>query len=621
MEEIESLVAKVASGDAPAAERLAAFGEIVRRYQDMAYGCAYAVLGDFHLAEDAAQEAFLTAYRELRSLRQAGAFAGWLRRIVLSRCSRMTRRRSVSTTRLDAAATVASNEPGPTEAMEMRELKDKVLAAVRALPEPQRMVTTLFYINGYSQKDIAEFLEVPVTTVKKRLVASRGRLKQRMMVMVDETLKSFPLSGDFADIVVRKAGSAEDLQRAAALLGYSSRKRPQHFQSPAGADEAGLYVVGQEGAVEGAGYFNEFPLGIGGTVLTAARPNEMGAESVGVPDPAFVRSFRACFKLARERGIHLAACHGSQYDHAFCGFVPCFYYPVVTLPCEVGRSVDSGATLIEATAGQKEAAREAWLRDPYAPRMSAYLGGGAPHVVVQDGEVVGYARVDRDFRPTERHNMPFGHITDVTVRTRDAALAVIRVGAGLAEQGGQDKLWLMQSHRTRITRTMLSLGGTYLLRGPCDLPGLDAEMVAIVDLVGLTKELQGELEEIVDRKNRRGPLGFVIGGKDSALKKLTQIDEPRNDPGERDLVIIGTPVLAGTMAPAVRTYITRFKERLPRVAFFLTVGGTSVDGTFQDMGDLCGKEPLARLGLRTKQVRKEDWSAQLKEFVDRLKQG
>ena len=494
MEEIESLVAKVANGDAPAAERLAAFGEIVRRYQDMAYGCAYAVLGDFHLAEDAAQEAFLTAYRELRSLREAGAFAGWLRRIVLSRCSRMTRRRSVSTTRLDAAATVASNEPGPTEAMEMRELKDKVLAAVRALPEPQRMVTTLFYINGYSQKDIAEFLEVPVTTVKKRLVASRGRLKQRMMVMVDETLKSFPLSGDFADIVVRKAGSAEDLQRAAALLGYSSRKRPQHFQSPAGADEAGLYVVGQEGAVEGAGYFNEFPLGIGGTVLTAARPNEMGAESVGVPDPAFVRSFRACFKLARERGIHLAACHGSQYDHAFCGFVPCFYYPVVTLPCEVGRSVDSGATLIEATAGQKEAAREAWLRDPYAPRMSAYLGGGAPHVVVQDGEVVGYARVDRDFRPTERHNMPFGHITDVTVRTRDAALAVIRVGAGLAEQGGQDKLWLMQSHRTRITRTMLSLGGTYLLRGPCDLPGLDAEMVAIVDLVGLTKELQGELQ-------------------------------------------------------------------------------------------------------------------------------
>lgn len=104
MEEIESLVKKAAAADVAAEQRLAAFGEIVRRYQDMAYGCAYAILGDFHLAEDAAQEAFLAAFRGLAQLREAKAFAGWLRRIVVTQCNRMTRGKRVPTTGLAAAA-------------------------------------------------------------------------------------------------------------------------------------------------------------------------------------------------------------------------------------------------------------------------------------------------------------------------------------------------------------------------------------------------------------------------------------------------------------------------------------------------------------------------------------
>jgi len=188
VEEIEYLVTKAADSHVPLADRLAAFGQLVQRFQDMVYGCAYAILGDFHLAQDAAQEAFLTAYRELPKLRQPKAFPGWLRRIVISQCRRITRRKRLSTTALDTAAAVPSTVPQPAEAVERREMKDKVLAAIRALPEHQRMATTLFYINGYSQKDIAEFLEVPITTVKKRLADSRTRLKERMIAMVEETL-------------------------------------------------------------------------------------------------------------------------------------------------------------------------------------------------------------------------------------------------------------------------------------------------------------------------------------------------------------------------------------------------------------------------------------------------
>ena len=69
-----------------AAQRERAFSELVRLFQDMAYGCAFAHLSDYHLAEDVAQEAFLVAYLKLASLDDPAAFPGWLRRIVQFQC-------------------------------------------------------------------------------------------------------------------------------------------------------------------------------------------------------------------------------------------------------------------------------------------------------------------------------------------------------------------------------------------------------------------------------------------------------------------------------------------------------------------------------------------------------
>lgn len=78
---IESLVLLTRSGDA------AAYAELVRRFQDMAVGYSYSLVGDFQLAEDAAQEAFFEAYRTLENLREPAAFPGWFRRIVFKQCN------------------------------------------------------------------------------------------------------------------------------------------------------------------------------------------------------------------------------------------------------------------------------------------------------------------------------------------------------------------------------------------------------------------------------------------------------------------------------------------------------------------------------------------------------
>ncbi|MDD5191461.1 MAG: RNA polymerase sigma factor, partial [Dehalococcoidales bacterium] len=97
MEDIKNLVIKARSGD------LEAYGEIVRRFQAMAHGFAYSFLGDFHLAEDVAQESFLEMYRQLPSLRNPEAFSAWFRRILIKNCDRITRGKQITTVSLDAA--------------------------------------------------------------------------------------------------------------------------------------------------------------------------------------------------------------------------------------------------------------------------------------------------------------------------------------------------------------------------------------------------------------------------------------------------------------------------------------------------------------------------------------
>lgn len=197
MTDLEFLLNRARDGD------LEAFGAIVKGFQDMAVGYAYSILGDFHLAEDAAQEAFIEAYPKLSKVYGPAAFPSWLRKIIFKQCDRLTRRRRIETVPLEAAMDVPSDEVEPVAALEAQEMKERVLAAIQALPEHERVATTLFYINGCSQNEIAKFLEVPQTTINSRLQSARRRLKvtlssERMIPMVKDTLHKQAPSRDEA---------------------------------------------------------------------------------------------------------------------------------------------------------------------------------------------------------------------------------------------------------------------------------------------------------------------------------------------------------------------------------------------------------------------------------------
>src|SRR5258708_24205017 len=178
---VASLVRAAQGGD------LGAFDEIVGRFQDMAYASAYSMLGDAQLAEDAAQEAFLEAYLNLAKLHEPAAFPGWFRRIVFKQGDRLTRGKHIPTMPLENAFDMPLAELNPATVVERRETNLHVRTAIEELPDHERTVTLLFYSTGYALKDIAAFLEVPVTTIKKRLHDARKHLKETLVDVVRDT--------------------------------------------------------------------------------------------------------------------------------------------------------------------------------------------------------------------------------------------------------------------------------------------------------------------------------------------------------------------------------------------------------------------------------------------------
>lgn len=189
METLSSFVGAAQHGD------LEAFGCIVERFQAMARAMAYVMVDDSQLAEDVAQEAFVEAFLNLPKLREPAAFPGWFRRIVFKQGDRLTRGKHVMTMPLESLPDVPLAGLDPALVIEGREMDEAVHQAVEGLPEHERMVVILFYGTGYALKEIAAFLEVPVTTVKKRLHDARGRLKGELIDTVRSSLHNYSLAG------------------------------------------------------------------------------------------------------------------------------------------------------------------------------------------------------------------------------------------------------------------------------------------------------------------------------------------------------------------------------------------------------------------------------------------
>lgn len=183
MESLDSLIRVAREGNAEV------FNQIVERFQDMACASAYAMIEDVQLAEDVAQEAFLEAYLNLAKLREPAAFPSWFRRIIFKQADRLTRGKHLASSSLEEVTDLLMTNDDPTEVAEAKEMSEQIRRAITALPERERIVIILFYGTGYALKDIATFLEIPVTNVKKRLYDARQQLKDEMINVLRDNLQ------------------------------------------------------------------------------------------------------------------------------------------------------------------------------------------------------------------------------------------------------------------------------------------------------------------------------------------------------------------------------------------------------------------------------------------------
>jgi RNA polymerase sigma-70 factor (ECF subfamily) len=185
-----AIVARVRGGDTEA------YTLLVDRYRSAVYGLAYHSLRNVEDARDVAQEALVQAYLRLGQLREPAKFGAWLGQITRNEC-RHWERRQRPRGRSDEPQTV-------DDGVDQLVTRLAVEQALARLSEASRLTLTLFYIDAYSMREIADFLVVPVTTIKSRLRDARARIRKELGEIVAERLKPVPLPDDFTDQVMQR---------------------------------------------------------------------------------------------------------------------------------------------------------------------------------------------------------------------------------------------------------------------------------------------------------------------------------------------------------------------------------------------------------------------------------
>ena len=165
----ENFVERCLAGNAQA------FEPLVRRYQNAAFATALRYVRSRVDAQDIVQDAFVAAYCRLGQLRDRRHFGRWLMHIVANRCKDWLRDRR-RTQPLDSAETALENAAAAEHADQMRRLE--LQEAVDLLPEHYRSAVLMYYLSGLSYREIAELMEVPLSTVCGRLQQGRIRLRQ-----------------------------------------------------------------------------------------------------------------------------------------------------------------------------------------------------------------------------------------------------------------------------------------------------------------------------------------------------------------------------------------------------------------------------------------------------------
>ncbi len=167
---------------------LDSFNTLILHYQDVVFHTALRILGDEDPAEDAAQEAFISAFRSISTFR-GGSFKAWLMRTVTNACYDELRRQKRRPTtplepdthegeEMDSPKWLADPNMTPAEQSEADELEHAIQHCLDALPLDFKTVVVLADIQGMDYSEVATATRVPLGTIKSRLARARLRLRE-----------------------------------------------------------------------------------------------------------------------------------------------------------------------------------------------------------------------------------------------------------------------------------------------------------------------------------------------------------------------------------------------------------------------------------------------------------
>jgi RNA polymerase sigma factor RpoE len=175
------LVKRASRGD------LAAYDELVRRYQERVYATIYHMTANHEDANDLAQEAFIKAFQALKSFKGGSSFYTWVYRIAVNKTINfLKQRKSRSHMSLNDLDINAENDPElvalisdktPRREVNLTELQEKLNEAMQKLSEPHRLVVTLHDVQGLSHEEIAKIMDCNIGTVRSRLFYARQQLQ------------------------------------------------------------------------------------------------------------------------------------------------------------------------------------------------------------------------------------------------------------------------------------------------------------------------------------------------------------------------------------------------------------------------------------------------------------
>ena len=177
----EVIVERALTGDAEA------FGELVRRWERRIFALTYGMLGREEDARDATQDTFIAAFRNLRGFRGEAKVSSWLHRIAVNQCiSRQRRAKVRSESALDdeqendVASFAAPVSESPVRVVESRQETVAVRRAINSLPVELRQVVVMKEFEELTFREIADALDLPLSTVKSRLYTALKQLQMRL---------------------------------------------------------------------------------------------------------------------------------------------------------------------------------------------------------------------------------------------------------------------------------------------------------------------------------------------------------------------------------------------------------------------------------------------------------